>query len=738
MGPLQSASPSAGSDRADHVVAELHSPARPPPPRRLRGGTTPAPTALSSPPSHPPEDVPVALDAVVRALLRQWRVIALAVAVTAFAAWQLIWLGQPRLRASSLVYVENRDQGAAGAGAFGTAAVDYVSTQAELLTSAPLLARALESPRHDAATLEEMMGGAASPLVWLKEELVVQPNPDDGTIEVSLDSTELEAACTLVNELVEAFRSFHEEQRESSVRTTYDRLVSEEERLQGELEAKLEEQRVYREEEGAVGAGRQLEAVWASWHQLQADRAEAAADAVDAEAKWEAAKEVQSDPTRLRQVMKTLGADDPPATSEAEIRTLREKRSVELGHFTDEHPAVVALEDSIEELVEKDEAAIDAYVTALHTRWQSILVRSEQLGEAVTELEGRASELGAKEAEESALQADVDQLTASLETVQERIEGINMSELEVAPAVFVLEQARPDTSVDVSRRVLRVIAFVLLGLIAGVGIAFMRSLADHRVHRIEEVEYLGATVLATWPFPSRRANERRLAERWSRREGYAESARALCAAVDARLPEAPGQVVLLSDIEFGGPLSDAAAGLAAAFANDGRRTLLIDADSRESSLDGLFDGAPNGPQPYATGIELLDALDVRQAYPDPGQHLNKAVFRRLLDALRGRYDRIVVAATPILESADASVLAPLCNGALLIVRKHRTSRDRIAEALDALGLVGIEVFGAVFCGSLPGRSGRARKRRADRRASDVAGSAPADAVPGTLEDGRLA
>ena len=67
-------------------------------------------------------------------------------------------------------------------------------------------------------------------------------------------------------------------------------------------------------------------------------------------------------------------------------------------------------------------------------------------------------------------------------------------------------------------------------------------------------------------------------------------------------------------------------------------------------------------------------------------------MRRTLEALRSRFDRIVIdspAATPL---ADVGILSPLVDGVVLIVRAGVTSKPAIHDAIaavDAGKLMGI-------------------------------------------------
>jgi Mrp family chromosome partitioning ATPase len=76
----------------------------------------------------------------------------------------------------------------------------------------------------------------------------------------------------------------------------------------------------------------------------------------------------------------------------------------------------------------------------------------------------------------------------------------------------------------------------------------------------------------------------------------------------------------------------------------------------------------------------------------PAELLGSAAMRRTLDALRTRFDRVVVDMPPVVPLADVGVLAPQVDGVLLVVRAGSTKKPQIERALsvfDASRMVGL-------------------------------------------------
>jgi capsular exopolysaccharide synthesis family protein len=130
-----------------------------------------------------------------------------------------------------------------------------------------------------------------------------------------------------------------------------------------------------------------------------------------------------------------------------------------------------------------------------------------------------------------------------------------------------------------------------------------------------------------------------------------------------------------------------------------QRVLLLDADLRRPSIASLFAIAES---PGLSDV-LLGLHDVERALvhlPDqhltvlpagspaaqPAELLGSAAMRRTLDALRTRFDRILIDLPPVAPLADVHVVSPLADGLLMVVRAGITPKPAIERALSGLDM----------------------------------------------------
>ncbi|HEX4347665.1 MAG TPA: CpsD/CapB family tyrosine-protein kinase [Vicinamibacterales bacterium] len=141
-----------------------------------------------------------------------------------------------------------------------------------------------------------------------------------------------------------------------------------------------------------------------------------------------------------------------------------------------------------------------------------------------------------------------------------------------------------------------------------------------------------------------------------------------------------------------------AGNLALAMAQDyQRRICLLDADLRNPQLQHVF-GLPDGPglsdilSGQATIEDALVTLEDHQLTvlpagrvpAHPAELLGTTAMRRVLDALRTRFDCVIVDSPATAPLADVGILTPLVDSVVLVVRSSITSKPAIRDAVNAL------------------------------------------------------
>lgn len=141
----------------------------------------------------------------------------------------------------------------------------------------------------------------------------------------------------------------------------------------------------------------------------------------------------------------------------------------------------------------------------------------------------------------------------------------------------------------------------------------------------------------------------------------------------------------------------------------GRRVLLIDADLRGPRLHLMLGTAPGpGLSDYLQGkndefsimqrgpVEGLFFIPSGAGIEDPSELVGNGRLKLLLQRVEPLFDWIVIDSPPAVPVSDASVLAKVCEGVLMVVRSNSTPFDAARKAREEFSeqvLVGIVLNG---------------------------------------------
>jgi non-specific protein-tyrosine kinase len=193
----------------------------------------------------------------------------------------------------------------------------------------------------------------------------------------------------------------------------------------------------------------------------------------------------------------------------------------------------------------------------------------------------------------------------------------------------------------------------------------------------------------------------------------AEAYRALRVNIQFASPDHPLRTILATSAGPDDGKSTTLANLAAALAETGAPTLLVDADLRRPSLHTIF-GLPNdsgltslmlagaaAPTAEALPIQQTSVPNLRllpsgPLPPNPAELLASRRMADLLALLAEQATYVLFDTPPVLAVADATVLASRVDGVLLVVRAGKTRRDLALKARKTLEQVKANLIGAVL------------------------------------------
>jgi len=99
---------------------------------------------------------------------------------------------------------------------------------------------------------------------------------------------------------------------------------------------------------------------------------------------------------------------------------------------------------------------------------------------------------------------------------------------------------------------------------------------------------------------------------------------------------------------------------------------------------------------HSTRVNGLQILPCGYIPPNPAELLGSAMMKQIIEAVRTRFDWVLIDTPPILAMADASVILPTVEGVVLVVAGETSSKPQVQRAIEQVHHVGSKVIGVVL------------------------------------------
>ena len=170
------------------------------------------------------------------------------------------------------------------------------------------------------------------------------------------------------------------------------------------------------------------------------------------------------------------------------------------------------------------------------------------------------------------------------------------------------------------------------------------------------------------------------------------------------------QVISITSVKPGEGKSTTSTNIAWAFARAGYKTLLVDADVRNSVMSGVFKSREKitGLTEFLSGttdlshglcdtnVENLFVVQAGSISPNPTALLQSENFSTMIDTLRKYFDYIIVDTAPIGIVIDAAIITQKCDASVLVTAAGEANRKDVQKAKGQLEQTNKPFLGVVL------------------------------------------
>ncbi len=354
-------------------------------------------------------------------------------------------------------------------------------------------------------------------------------------------------------------------------------------------------------------------------------------------------------------------------------------------------------------------------------------------------LQEQASLLAAKDQEQRALEARIEEVKGEILKLRDRTtdfqvlkrevdtnRGIYNNLLQRVKEVGVLSAGTNNNITIIDRALVPRKPFkpklgknlrvaLAIGLIVGILLAFLFEHLDDTLKTSQEVEErVRAPILGVVPFVSSPklsasgSGHISLAAAKNPRSPFAEAARSLVTSLNFSTAEGAPKTIHVTSSSAGEGKTTVATNIAIAFARTGGKVLQIDADLRSPSLHHVHE-LPNDlgltnylagntkPADIAQPTQIVGLFTITSGPlpPNPMELLASAKMFDLMSLVAERFDFVIIDGPPVIGLADAIVLSKLARSTIFVTAIGHTRHGTLEGAVKRLQTANANIIGAV-------------------------------------------
>jgi capsular exopolysaccharide synthesis family protein len=541
--------------------------------------------------------------------------------------------------------------------------------------------------------------------------------PNSRLVEVTFESTDPRLAARAANALVSNYTEYSFHQKYDATRQASGWMEQQLDELKAKVEKSQQAMVDYERQNTIVNIGEKETMVEQKLGTLSSDLTNAQTERMQKESLYELASANEAQVGLITQNSTLQRLED-------KYTDLKEQYVDASDQYGPNFPKVLRLRDQMNEVQSAINGERKRAVARLHSDYETALAREKLLSDALGQEKAEVGRLSQLLIQHNLLKREFDTNQQLYDSLLARLKDATMSAGLSATNIHLLDSALTPTAPVRPDKKRNIAIGLLVGLVLGVTLAFVRESLDNSIKSAEDLErVIPAPALAvimkagsSWlglgaekNRPTTSALELSVLRRPT--SSMAESFRSLRTSVLLSTPLRPPQAILVTSAQPGEGKTCTATNLALGLAQRGVPVLIIDGDMRRpgvtqalglpqngKGLSSVLSGAHSVEEVLCRyeGESNLWALPAGPRPPNPADLIAAPSMAKILQEVRQRFEHVVLDSPPLLLVTDATLLSTLVDGVVLVVESGVTASGAIVRAHKIVETAGGKILGTVL------------------------------------------
>jgi polysaccharide biosynthesis transport protein len=447
---------------------------------------------------------------------------------------------------------------------------------------------------------------------------------------------------------------------------------------------------------------------------------EAQSKRVEAETRYQQAMAIENSPDLLDSIPDILKNELVQSIKKMEV-DIYNRMSELTKKYGANHPQIIAIQNELTELKKQKAHEARRILGSLRNEYKLALAREESVKRAMEGQKTESLTMNKKAVQYGVLQRQAESSRSIYELLIKRFKETSLTEEMKTGNIRVVDRAEVPQKPIKPRKQLNLILAIVVGLMGGVGLAFLIEHLDNSIKFPNQVKdelkipYLGPVPAFSGEITQEGVSEELVLVQ-SPKSTASESFRGIRTGILFSSADVPPQVILVTSAAPGEGKSSCAANIGATLAMAGAKVVILDCDMRRPRLHKIFNcpretGISSilvGTSPLSdvvvhTVVENLDMIPCGPIPPNPSEIVGSKKIKQLIDVLRKDYQHILIDSPPITAVTDAVLLSQVSDSVLLVIRAGVTPKPVIQNGIEQLKNVSAHITGAILNGIKTGR-----------------------------------